>query len=218
MKGRKQTLSEPTRRQPQRAARDTRNPNRAGAQGVNGIEKHEGKSRGLAARQRKKLQQTLIKKTDARDSGDAWAEQAHLLGLNDALPPSSPMNARASDSKVQGRRKPRGKKYMDDMLNLKDLVEDELNRGQRWIPDFAHRKRPNYQPPGVPLSLWMSYVHLDDYIYRHSLSREEIESLPLLDDVHEYQYSDGRKPRPITPLGYQWDKNLELIPVGNEVL
>ncbi|KAI1300933.1 hypothetical protein F5Y03DRAFT_396897 [Xylaria venustula] len=220
MAARKQSQRKRTRYQPQRAVRDagTLDQPKLGEATAShsrecGVSKPERKSRGATARQRRKFQRALIKQVDNRDSGDAWTEQAHLLGLSDASPPPSPTNMGPSKPKAQGYRKSKGKKYMDDFIDMKDHAEDELQREQRWIPDFAHRKRPNNQPPGVPFSLWMSYKHLDDYMYRHSLSREELESLPLLDDVHEYQNSDGRKPRPITPLGYQWDDHLELMPV-----
>ncbi|KAI0970160.1 hypothetical protein F4678DRAFT_462960 [Xylaria arbuscula] len=220
MAARKQSHRMPTRYQPQRAARDAGTPDQAklgdtvaSHSSPSGVRKPERKSRGASTRQRKKFQRALIKQVDARDSGDAWAEQAHLLGLSDASPLPSPTNMGPSKPKANGYRKTKGRKYMDDIVDMEDHAQDELQRGQRWIPDFAHRKRPNNQPPGVPFSLWMSYKHLDDYMYRHSLSREELESLPLLDDVHEYQNSDGRKPRPITPPGYRWDDHLELTPV-----
>ncbi|KAI1426393.1 hypothetical protein F5Y12DRAFT_713124 [Xylaria sp. FL1777] len=220
MAGSKKVHRKPTRRQPQRTTGDTSKSDQAEAgrittsrSSAGGVHKPEGKSRSSATRHRKKFQQALIKKVDARNSEDAWAEQANLLSLSNASPPSSPTSARASKPMALSRRRPKAKKYMDDILNVEDSGEDELKRGKRWIPDFAHRKRPNHQPPGVPFSLWMSYKHLDEYMYRHSLSREDLEALPLLDDVHEYQNSDGRIPQPITPPGYQWDENLELIPV-----
>lgn len=50
-------------------------------------------------------------------------------------------------------------------------------------------------------------------MYRCSLSVAEVEALPLLADVHEYQDSDGRTPKPITPPGYEFDDHLELVPV-----
>ncbi|KAI0903384.1 hypothetical protein F4823DRAFT_618777 [Ustulina deusta] len=219
MKGRKQLRREPTRHQPHRAVRDTGKLRQVEAGDITasppppaGVRKAEGKPRGTAAVRRKKFEKALVKKVDARNSQVAWAEQAHLFGLGDASPPSSPTSTRPSKPKVEGRRKAKGKKYMDDILSVEENAEDELKRGERWIPDFAHRRRPNHQPSGVPFSLWMAYKHLDDYIYRHSLSKEDLEALPLLDDVHEYQNSDGRIPRPITPPGYRWDENLELIP------
>lgn len=161
-------------------------------------------------RQRKKLQHALIKKVDARDVEEAFAEQSHLLGLGSPLPPNSP----ALPKKIQKHNTVKGPKYMDDSLNEGANIDEEIHRGKRWIPDLAHRKRAVDQPLGVPFALWIAYKHLDDYMYRHSLSCEELEALPLLEDVHEYQDSDGRLPRPITPPGYMWDENLELVPVN----
>ncbi|RYC55217.1 hypothetical protein CHU98_g10993 [Xylaria longipes] len=183
-----------------------------------GIHKHERKTRGTTARRRKKLQNALIKRVDTRDSQEALAEQAQLLGVNTPSSSPSPTEARPPKSKGRARRNAKGdKKYMDDILNEEDSLGDD-RRAKRWIPDFEHRTRPIRQPAGVPYGLWVSYKHLDDYIYRHSLSQAEVEALPLLDDVHEYQNSDGRAPKPITPPGYQFDENLELVPIREESL
>ncbi|KAI0444095.1 hypothetical protein F4803DRAFT_573728 [Xylaria telfairii] len=174
-----------------------------------GVHKKEGKPRGAVARNRKKLKEALVKRVDARDAKEALAEQTELLGASTASPTPSPVEARPKKSKARPRRE---KKYMDDMLESEDGPEND--RAKRWIPSFEHRTRPTEQPPGVPYGLWMSYKHLDDYVYRHSLSAAEVRALPLLDDVHEYQNSDGRTPKPRIPLGYHFDKNLELVPIG----
>ncbi|KAI1747567.1 hypothetical protein F4782DRAFT_535327 [Xylaria castorea] len=184
-----------------------------------GIHKHEGKTRAAAARRRKKLQNALIKKVDARNSQEALAEQAELLGASTPSPPPSPTEARPPKPKGRARRNAKAeKKYMDDILDEEDGLGDELQRGKRWIPDFEHRARPAHRPAGVPYGLWISFKHLDDYIYRHWLSPAEVEELPLLDDVHEYQNSDGTAPRPITPPGYQFDENLELVPIREALI
>ncbi|KAI0860029.1 hypothetical protein F4860DRAFT_525608 [Xylaria cubensis] len=193
-----------------------------------GIQKHEGKTRAAAARRRKelqskleyKLQAALIKKVDARDPQEAMTEQAELLGMSTstASPPvPSPTEARLTKPKGRARRNAKAK-YMDDILEEEEGPADELQRGKRWIPDFEHRTQTTQRPEGIPYGLWMSYKHMDEYIYRHALSPEEIERLPLLDEVHEYQNSDGTAPKPITPPGYQFDKNLELVPVKGEAL
>ncbi|KAI0406887.1 hypothetical protein F4802DRAFT_556501 [Xylaria palmicola] len=212
----KKERGNPTRRQPPRA---TRNPSRkeqtegeaaktSCSLPAAGVAKREGKSRGATTRRRKKLQSALIKRIEARNYKDALFEQGQLLGLAAQLSPTSPAPSH------RGRRHGRAeKKYMDDLPSTEHAVGDGLQRGQRWIPDFEHRTRPTHQPHAVPFSLWLAYRHLDDYIYRHSLSQAEVEALPLLEDVHEYQNSDGRGPKPITPPGYQWDKNLELVPL-----
>ncbi|KAI0477971.1 hypothetical protein F4859DRAFT_513553 [Xylaria cf. heliscus] len=182
-----------------------------------GIHKPEGKTRATAARRRKKLQNALVKRVDARDSQEALTEQAELLGVSTLQPSPSPTEVRPPRSRARARRQAKAdKKYMDDILNEEDILGDELQRAKRWVPDFEHRARPVYQPPGVPYGLWMSYKHLDEYIYRHSLSPAEVQALPLLDDVHEYQNSDGRAPKPTTPPGYQFDENLELVPILKE--
>ncbi|KAI0449986.1 hypothetical protein F5B21DRAFT_529395 [Xylaria acuta] len=190
-----------------------------------GIHKHEGKTRGSAARRRKKLQNALIKRVDTRNSEEALAEQAELLnyessflGVSTLSSPPSPTGTGPPKSRGRARRNAKEKKYMDDILNEEDSRGDELERAKRWIPDFEHRRRPTIQPSKVPYGLWMSYKHLDDYIYRHSLSPAEVQALPLLDDVHGYQNSDGRAPKPITPPGYQFDENLELVPIREESL
>ncbi|KAF2967530.1 hypothetical protein GQX73_g6033 [Xylaria multiplex] len=177
-----------------------------------GVHRSKGKSRSSAGRQRKKFQEALIKRIDARGP-EAWGEQALLLGLGETLPPESPTITKPSTPRGQDRRKAKGKKYVDDILDPQDHIGDLLGRENRWIPNFEHRKRPAVKPPGIPFSLWMSYKHLDDFIYRYSLSQAELEAMPMLEDVHEYQDSDGRTPKPITPPGYRWDENLELIPM-----
>ncbi|KAJ8125509.1 hypothetical protein O1611_g8129 [Lasiodiplodia mahajangana] len=210
----------PTRHQPRRATRVTKRADEPGAGDIiphlstNGVHKSEGKSRGPAQRKRKKLQNALIKRVDARDPKDALAEQTHLLGLSYLLSPVSPKSTAPLKPREQLRRKSKGeKKYMDDVLTVDDSFEDELQRGDRWIPNFEYRTRPTHKPNGVPYSLWLSYKHLDDFIYRCSLSPEDLEGLPLLEDVHEYQNSDGRMPRPITPPGFKYDESLELVPI-----
>lgn len=213
----------PTRHQPPRSTRATGKTDKTEVEGITiprslagGVRKHEGKSRGTAQRKRKKLQNALIKKVDTRNHQDALVEQARLLGLNRAPPPTSPTSPGQLRPKGQtrGSTKKGKKKYMDDVIGADDCPEDVLQRGERWIPDFKYRTKPIHKPYGVPHSLWMSYTHLDDYMYRHSLSEAEVEALPLVEDVHEYQDSDGRTPRPITPPGYEFDDHLELVPIA----
>ncbi|KAI1739477.1 hypothetical protein F4680DRAFT_466339 [Xylaria scruposa] len=184
-----------------------------------GVHKHESKTRASTLRRRKKLQNALIKKVDARDPQEALTEQTELLGMSAVSPVPSPTEVRTPKSKGRTRRNAKGeKKYMDDILEEEEGIADELQRGKRWIPDFEHRTRPAHRPAGIPYGLWMSYKYLDEFIYRYSLSPAEIEKLPLLDDVHEYQNSDGTAPKPIIPPGYQFDENLELVPVREDSL
>ncbi|KAI0097763.1 hypothetical protein GGR51DRAFT_577840 [Nemania sp. FL0031] len=219
MPSNKKPYHKPTRHQPRRTTRSTKRIDQTEGDiiphlSTNGIHKLEGKSRGPAQRKRKRLQNALIKRVDARNPEDALAEQTHLLGLSYLPSPISPKIIIPPKDREQGRRKSKGeKKYMDDALSVDDNFEDELKRGDRWIPNFEHRTRPAHKPQGVPYSLWLSYKHLDDFIYRCSLSPAELEALPLLEDVHEYQNSDGRTPRPTTPPGFTYDENLELVPI-----
>ncbi|KAI1172619.1 hypothetical protein F4777DRAFT_497097 [Nemania sp. FL0916] len=215
----KKSHHSPTRHQPLRATRATSKPAEdimkdditVARSSKNGVQKSVGKPRAAAQRKRKKAVQALVKKVDARDPHDAFAEQAQLLQLSALQSPVTPTHTSPKGSKS----KRKEKKYMDDTVSVKnERHDDHLQRGDRWIPDFEHRPRLTRQPNGVPYSLWMAYKHLDDYIYRHSLSAAEIEALPLLEDVHAYQDSDGRGPKPLTPPGYQYDEHLELVPVG----
>ncbi|KAI1126190.1 hypothetical protein F5Y10DRAFT_267324 [Nemania abortiva] len=206
----------PTRHQPRREARVVEKADQTEVGDITithipmgGVHKHEGKPRTSTQKKRKKLQNALIKKVDARDPEDALAEQTQLFALSCLPSPTSPKSIIPPNPRGQERRKAKGdKKYMDD---VPDVIDDTFE--DRWIPDFEHRTRPTHKPPRVPYSLWLSYKHLDDYIYRHSLSNAELEALPLLEDVHRYQDSDGRTPRPITPPGWEYDENLELVPI-----
>ncbi|KAI1822411.1 hypothetical protein F4861DRAFT_514623 [Xylaria intraflava] len=214
MPPKKKPQHKPTRLQPQRAARD---PNRKDGfnarEPTTGVRKNAEKLGGPLKRQRKKLQQkklqnALVKKVDARDPKDSWAEQAGLLGLT--VPPS-PKTTRPPATRPK-----KSERYVDYILRNEadDDPNDDLKRAERWIPDFEHRRRPLERPPGIPHAVWMAYKHLDELVYRFSLSREELVALPLLEDVHAYQDMDGRTERPITPPGFRWDDNLELEPLG----
>ncbi|KAI1202270.1 hypothetical protein F5X97DRAFT_345411 [Nemania serpens] len=211
----KKPQRKPTRYQPRRSTKATNKTDDIEVETprspAGGVHKHEGKSRGTAQRKHKKLQNTLIKRVDTRNHQDALIEQAHLLGLDRVSSPMSPGQPRPR-GQARGSTK-KGKKYMDDIIGADDCPEDGLQRDNRWIPSFEYRTKPIHKPHGVPYSLWMSYIHLDDYMYRCSLSVAEVEALPLLADVHEYQDSDGRTPKPITPPGYEFDDHLELVPV-----
>ncbi|KAI1185540.1 hypothetical protein F5B17DRAFT_445654 [Nemania serpens] len=211
----------PTRHQPRRSTRAINKTDEIEVKAITmsrslagGVHKNEGKSRGTTQRKRKKLQNALIKRVDTRNIQDALVEQAHLLGLDRVSSPASPTSPGQLRSRGQARGSTKkGKRYMDDIVGADDHPEDGLQRGRRWIPDFQHRTKPVHKPHGVPYSLWMAYTHLDDYMYRYSLSAAEVEALPLLEDVHEYQDSDGRTPKPITPPGYEFDDHLELVPI-----
>ncbi|KAI5926174.1 hypothetical protein F4810DRAFT_655804 [Camillea tinctor] len=202
----------PTRNQPLRAVRDGRKENHKAAAAF--AKKGVSKSRSSRSKAKDKLKATLMKRVDAMDADTAWLEQSKLLGIGLASPKPSPKTDLNSPRAKRGRlgRKPRPeKKFMDDIFGSDDDADaaDHLQRGDRWIPDMEHRRRPACKPPRVPHQLWMSYCLLDDYIYRESLTQDEVLSFPLMDDVYTYQHGG---PKPITPPGYQWDSHRQLVP------
>ncbi|KAI0798327.1 hypothetical protein GGR55DRAFT_672613 [Xylaria sp. FL0064] len=126
----KDSRSEPTRHQPQRAARKTRKLDQAGAQDVTALQtlsfsvrKKDRKPRGFTARQRRKIQQNLIKKVELK-------RLTRCLGRSDALPP--PTSTWPSKQEAQVRRMLRGKKYIDDILNIED------DESPTWHTDDTH--------------------------------------------------------------------------------
>jgi len=187
--------------------------------------------RGKAARQaKKKLLKALIQRVDARDPEEAEAEQRELLSCSlvfrpVTVSPSLP-NATLPDTQRRPRRNSReGEGYMDDDDFFMDdiAVEDDgdndnglsSKREKCWIPDMEDRPRPfaGQKPPGIDTLLWKSYRMLDKYIYRHSLSPAEVEALPLLKDVLDFQHSRGKGEVPVTPPGFRWDEELRLVPI-----
>ncbi|KAI0597476.1 hypothetical protein F4775DRAFT_602696 [Biscogniauxia sp. FL1348] len=214
-----------TRHQPRRAARNDRKENHK-AKAI--TKKAVSKSRSSRSKAKEKLKATLLKKVDAMDPSDAWLEQSNLLGagLVSSPKPSPKTGAPSSPRAKRGRpsRKatvvPRAeKKFMDDIFGSDDDDDEadtadrrRLQRGDRWIPDMEHRGRPAHRPPHVAHQLWMSYCLLDDYIYRESLTPDEVVAFPLMDDVYTYQHGG---PKPITPPGFRWDRHRQLVPEDN---
>ncbi|KAI1087565.1 hypothetical protein F5B19DRAFT_63337 [Rostrohypoxylon terebratum] len=86
---------------------------------------------------------------------------------------------------------------------------DQLRRGDRWIPEMEHRRRPARKPESVPYQIWMAYSLMDDYIYRHSITDSEALTHPLMDDVYSFQNGG---PQPVTPAGFQWNESRNLVP------
>ncbi|KAL7627262.1 hypothetical protein AAE478_001451 [Parahypoxylon ruwenzoriense] len=205
-----------------------------------GIQKVTTKS-GIKSRGKKgwkkgaqsRVTRELEKRISAMETGVAWLEQRELLGLGVEPAQVSPTSldlATADSAKAKHTRKNKKMKkkveendrYMDDFLLSDEEGEemqgkgeegDRLQRADRWIPDMEHRSRPSRKPKNVPYQLWMSYSLLDDYIYRYSLSDEEAQSLPLVDDIYAFQ-NGGSKP--VTPAGFRWDDKKRLVPISRE--
>ncbi|KAI0848048.1 hypothetical protein F5Y00DRAFT_270477 [Daldinia vernicosa] len=169
------------------------------------------KARALATK-------ALEKKVSSMDQESAWLEQSGLLG---ALPPKSPGIQSLPSPKLLKAKRGRGRKkkseedmYMDDFL----LSDEEtghpggLRRAERWIPEMEHRRRPGQKPRNIPSQLWMSYCLMDDYIYRQSLTDEEVLAHPLMDDVLEYQQG-GSSAKVVPPPGFQWNEKRRLVPI-----
>ncbi|KAI1495901.1 hypothetical protein F5X99DRAFT_425512 [Biscogniauxia marginata] len=203
-----------TRHQPRRTARDGRKdtPKTGGITKTGptkaGISKP--KARTARSKAKDKLKATLMKKVDARDPDDAWIEQSRLLGTSTT--PVSPKPPRLRKGGRRGRKTPSPKaekKFMDDIFEQDDDAADQLQRGDRWIPDMELRGRPAQRPPHIPHQLWISYCLLDEHIYRLSLTPDEVLALPLMDDVYTYQHGG---PEPICPPGFRWDSHRQLVP------
>ena len=109
--------------------------------------------------------------------------------------------------------KKKKEKFMEDELLTEAQKSDKLRRYDRWIPDIGHRKRVATRPDSVPYELWMSYCMMDEYIYRQSLTAQEVAALPLIDEVFLHK-QDG--PKPITPPGFRWDEEKELVPISTQ--
>ena len=124
----------------------------------------------------------------------------------------NPINAGTEATPKRKRNtKKKKEKFMEDDLLTPAQKSDKTRRNDRWIPDIGFRKRVATRPDSVPQELWMSYCMMDAYIYRESLSAEEVSDLPLIDEVFSYK-QDG--PKPTTPTGFCWDDEKELVPVS----
>ncbi|KAI1775495.1 hypothetical protein F4818DRAFT_416699 [Hypoxylon cercidicola] len=186
-------------------------------------------TKGAKARAIKELEE----KVSAMKPEVALSEQRELLSVPvepaDVPPanmhPAAPELATATPKSAKGKRgRPRKNRaeedmYMDDFLLSDEEVahngrEVNLRRADRWIPDMEHRRRISRRPKNVPYAVWMSYCFLDDYIYRNSLTDEEVLSYPLLDDMFSFQ-SGGTQPA--TPAGFQWNEKKHLVPRNVEL-
>lgn len=68
---------------------------------------------------------------------------------------------------------------------------DPLKRAERWIPEIGFRRRVGRKPAGIPFSIWTAYKSLDDYVYRQSLSDEDVAALPMEDDIWDFYTCSG---------------------------
>ncbi|KAI1470554.1 uncharacterized protein F4812DRAFT_418098 [Daldinia caldariorum] len=176
------------------------------------------------AKAKAKAMRTLEKKVSAMDPEAAFLEQSGLFGAAKNPPPRSPSIRSPKSPKLSKPKRGRNKRkkteedmYMDDFL-LSDEEDKHpgylggLRRAERWIPDIDHRPRVHQKPRNVPSQLWMSYCLMDDYIYRQSLTEEEVLAHPLMDEVLEFQQG-GNGSEPIPPVGYTWNEERKLVPV-----
>ncbi|XXG99469.1 hypothetical protein Hte_005808 [Hypoxylon texense] len=231
-------LDLPTRRQPGRAARpeklvfdDSSSSEPKPSSGAGTRKRTTRASDELPEPKRVKAknrgpERLLIDRLEARiskmDSAAALSEQSELLNVGRAKQPVAtpePTTPGSVKSKRSRPRKRRAKEelYMDEFLasDAEEVKETQaqpipLRRGDRWIPEIEHRRRVTKRPSNVPSQVWISYCLLDDYIYRNSLSDEEVLKLPFLDDVLDFQMGRGQ---PVALEGYHWNSKKHLVPI-----
>lgn len=233
----KSEMEASVRQQPRRAARDKHGlgslPLKSPKQGHTSGPGSPKKSPRIETRYRRKkgamshakaralATKALEKKVSSRDHESAWLEQSGLLGVPKSFPQKSPGIQGLASPKLPKAKRGRSKKkkseedmYMDDFL----LSDDEfghpgdLRRAERWIPDMEHRRRLDQKPKNVPSQLWMSYCLMDDYMYRQSLTDEEVLEHPLMDDVLAFQHG-GSSDKVVPPPGFQWNERRRLVPI-----
>ncbi|KAI0128117.1 hypothetical protein F4776DRAFT_629313 [Hypoxylon sp. NC0597] len=193
----------------------------AGVQKPAQNEPKQEKGRKRAGRgARAKATKALEEKVSAMEPEAACREQNELLGItsepNGASSTIIQASPKVAKSKRGRKRKRAEEMYMDDIL-LSDEGEtgkgsgeggDRLRRADRWIPDIEHRVRIASKPKNVPCQMWMSYTLLDDYIYRQSLTEEQVLTHPLMDEIYTFQNGG---PKPTTPPGFQWGDRKRLV-------
>ncbi|KAI0109787.1 hypothetical protein F4814DRAFT_424598 [Daldinia grandis] len=227
------------RQQPRRAVRDKRGlsslPLKSPKQGHTSgpgspkksprIEMKHRRKKGAISQAKARVLATkaLEKKVSSMDQQSAFLEQSGLLGVKSFLPKSPGIESLKSP-KLPKAKRGRGKKkkseedmYMDDFLlsDEENVHSGDLRRAERWIPEIEHRRRLGQKPRSVPSQLWMSYCLMDDYIYRQSLTDEEVLAHPLIDDVLEFQHGGGSD-KIVLPPGFQWDEKRRLVPVQED--
>ncbi|KAI3401974.1 hypothetical protein diail_3948 [Diaporthe ilicicola] len=195
----------------------------------NGISKTTAaKSKGPNKRAMHTLRAKLVKKLDAEDQEQLARHQARLLrrasialageglGLpvvldaaaNTDVLAQSPKTTTAPSQIRLGRRGRPKNNYVDDGEILDIDENDELGLSGRHIPQIGLRRRVGKKPTKVPFSIWMAYHQLDDFVYRNSLSEEEVVALPTDDEVFDF-HSGGEAPG--LPSDFTWDNKKRLI-------
>lgn len=193
----------------------------------NGISKTKGpKSKPPPKRAMYQLRSKLIKKLDGQDQGELEQQQSRLLrrasialaedGLElplilDAAAVMMPDLDKTPPTHNKGRdgRRGRAKRYIDEAEFFEPDENDELGLSGRHIPQIGARLRVSKKPAKVPFSIWMAYKQLDDFVYRHSLSKEEVLALPTDDEAFVFQGDGGEEPS--LPPGFAWDNTRRLV-------
>lgn len=193
----------------------------------NGISKTIGaKPKTHAKRAMYQLRSKLTKRLDGQDQDDLEQQQARLLrrasialaedGLElpvilDAAAVTQPDGPPPNNTRKNGRRgrmaKP--KRVIDTAEFLEPDQNDVLGLSGRHIPQIGQRRRVGRKPAACPFSIWMAYKQLDDFVYRHSLSDEEVVALPTDDEAFIFQGGDCDEPS--LPPGFSWDENKRLV-------
>lgn len=192
----------------------------------NGISKTKGaKPKPPPKRAMYQLRSKLIKRLDGQDQEELEQQQSRLLrrasialaedGLElpvvlDAAAVTQPDRpAQAHNWRGDGRRGRFAKRYIDAAEFLEPEENDELGLSGRHIPHISLRRRVGRKPAKVPFSIWMAYKQLDDFVYRHSLSDEEVVALPTDDDAFDFQGGGGEEPS--LPVSFAWDDEKRLV-------
>lgn len=194
----------------------------------NGISKNKGPTpKPPPKRAMYQLRSQLIKRLDGQDQEELEQQQARLLRrasvalaedglelpvvldaaavtLPDRPPPPTHNNWK------DGRRSRFAKRYVDATEFLDPDEHDELGLSGRHIPQIGLRRRVGKKPAKVPFAIWMAYKQLDEFVYRRSLSDEEVAALPTDDDAFDFQGSDGQEP-PSLPTGFRWGAQKKLV-------
>ncbi|KAJ0110099.1 hypothetical protein J7T55_014902 [Diaporthe amygdali] len=192
----------------------------------NGTRKTKAAKHKDSQRAMRTMRSKLVKRLDAFDQDEIADHQARLLrrasialageGLGlpvvldaatsaDMLVPTKVMAPHRCRPARRGRA---GKGYVDagEILGLDE--NDELGLSARHIPQIGLRRRVGRKPAKVPFSLWMAYHQMDDFIYRNSLSKEEVVALPTDDDVFDFHIGGDA---PSLPPDFAWDDKKRLV-------
>ncbi|KAI1435073.1 hypothetical protein GGR50DRAFT_659276 [Xylaria sp. CBS 124048] len=183
----------PTRFQPRRAVRDApainaaaaapattatatpkkRNPPRPRADSARVVKNPPSPQKGRPAqRQRKKLQQALVRKVDGRDPDDAWREQANLLGLPLSSPPPPPPPAMmGGKGKGKAPQNDQEDHHAGGVPNGHRVDDNEVRRAECWIPNFEHRGRVRTRPAGISHCVYPYLAMLGQSSYGRQILR-----------------------------------------------